>query len=89
MAPICWSSKKLERVTKTLVFIEAANIGVLIAVMLQEIFRQLRLPEVLCTTDNASPVETLKSLNLVNDQHLRVDVARVKEMMARKESQTE
>ena len=33
-------------------------------------------------------VETLKSSNLVSDQYLRVDVARVKKMMA-KEIQTE
>ena len=95
MAPICWSSKKLDRVTKsplaseTLALGEAADAGVLIAAMLQETFRLPRLPEVLCKTDNASLVETLKSSNLVSDRRLRIDVARVKEMMAKKEIQTE
>ena len=57
--------------------------------MLQETFRLPRLPEVLCKTDNASLVETLNSSNLLSDQHLRIDEARVKKMMAKKEIQTE
>lgn len=57
--------------------------------MLQEIFRLPRLPEVLCKTGNASLVETLNSSNLVSDRCLRVDVVRLKEMMAKKEIQTE
>ena len=87
IAPIYWSSKKLDRVTKsplatpTLEFCEVADAGVLIAVMLQEIFRLSILPEVLRKTDNASLVETLKLSNLVVDWHLRVDEARVKEVM--------
>ena len=51
--------------------------------MLQEIFQLLRLPEVLCKTDNSSLVETLKSSNQVSDQCLRIDVARVKKIMAK------
>ncbi|GAB1597641.1 hypothetical protein Ahia01_000040700, partial [Argonauta hians] len=62
---------------------EAADAGVLISAMLQEIFRLPKLPEVLCKTDNASLVETLKSSNLVSDRRLRIDVARVKEMIAK------
>ena len=59
MASICWSSKKLDRITKsplgpeTIVFSEAADVGVLIAAMLQEIFKLHKLPGVLCKTDNA------------------------------------
>ncbi|GAB1599998.1 hypothetical protein Ahia01_000277300 [Argonauta hians] len=93
LAPICWSSKKLDRVTKsplaseTLALNEAADAGVLISAMLQEIFRLPKLPEVLCKTDNASLVETLKSSNLVSDRRLRIDVARVKEMIAKEEIQ--
>ena len=55
--------------------------------MLQETFRLPRLPEVLCKTENAFLAETLNSASLVSDQHLRIDVARVKEMMT-KEIQT-
>ena len=53
MASICWSSKKLDWVTKspsaseTLVLSKATDAGVLIAAMLQETFRLPWLPEVL------------------------------------------
>ena len=57
--------------------------------MLQDTFRLPRQPEVLCKTDNVYLVETLKSSNLVSDWGLRIDVARVKETMAKKEIETE
>ena len=61
----------------------------LIPAMLQVIFRKPRMSEVHCKADNASLVETWKSSNLVGDQHLKVDVTRVKEMMMKKKIQTE
>ena len=91
MAPMCWASKKLDRVTKsplaseTLALNEAADAGVLTAAMIQEVFQLPRLPYVLCKTDNASLVETLNSTNLVSDRRLRIDVARLKEMKNKKE----
>ena len=51
MAPICWSSKKLDWVTKrpltpeTFAFSETAEAGISIAAMLQKIFRLPGLPE--------------------------------------------
>ena len=95
MDPICCTSKKLDRVTKsplaseTLALSEVADAAVLIAAMLQETFKLSRLSEVFCKTDNVFLVETIKSSNLVSDRHLRIDGARAKEMMARKEIQTE
>ena len=95
MVPICWLLNKFDRVAKnslaseTFVFSDAAAAGVLIAAMLQEIFRLLRLPEVLYETDNASLVGTLKSSNFMSDQHLRVDVARMKEMLVKEEIHSE
>ena len=86
--------KKLDQVTKsalapeTLALSEAAT-SVLIAALQPDTFRLSRLPEVLCKAENASLVETLNTLNLVSDQCLRIDMARVKEMMAKKEIQTE
>ena len=88
---ICWSSKKLDWVTKsllaseTLALSKAAEAGVLIAVMLQETFRLSRLPEVFYKTDNVSLIETINSWNLVRDWCPRIDVAWVKEMMVKKE----
>ena len=38
--------------------------------------------------NNVSLIETLNSSNLISDWHVRIDVARVKEMMAKKEIQT-
>ena len=64
MAPMCWSSKKLNRVTKSslasksLTFNKAAATGVSIAAMQQEVFRLRRSPEVLCKIDNVFLVET-------------------------------
>ena len=64
---------------------EGADAGVLTAVMLQEVFQLPKSPDVLCKTDNASLVETLNSNNLVSDQRLRIDVARLKDMKNKKE----
>ena len=91
MAPISWSSKRLDRVTKspiaseTLALSEGADAGVLIAAMLQETFKLPKLPNVNCKTDNASLVETLSSDNLVKDKRLRIDIARIKEMIQNEE----
>ena len=66
MTLICRSSKILNRVTKsplaleTLAFSEVADAGVLIAAMQPEIFRQSRLPEVLCKTNNAETGRNFK-----------------------------
>ena len=95
ITPICWPSKKLDWITKfplaseTLAFSEAADAGVLIAVMLQKIFKLPRLPEVLCKIDTVSLVETLKSSSLVSDQCLTVIGAWVKGMIVKKEIQSE
>ena len=64
---------------------EAADAGFLASVMIQEVFQLNKLPVVRCKTDNASLVETLNSSNLVSDKRLRVDIARVKEMMFKEE----
>ena len=91
MSPISWSSKRLVRVTKSpiaseaLAVSEGADAGVLMAAMIQEIFKLPKLPIVRCKTDNASLVETLKTDNLVTDKRLRIDIARIKEMIKNEE----
>ena len=91
IAPICWSSKKLNRVTKsplaseTLALNEGADSGFFVASLLQEIFRTPSLPVVKCVTDNSSLTETLKTSNLVSDKRLRVDIARLREMVREEE----
>ena len=87
VAPICWKSKKLSRVTKsplaseTLALSEGADMGFLVASMLQEIFRFSSRPQVLCLTDNSSLTQTLETSNSVSDMRLRVDIARLREMI--------
>ena len=53
--------------------------------MLQEIWKLPTLPQVQCMTDNASLVESIKSTKLVPDKRLRVDIARLKEMISNNE----
>lgn len=89
--PICWSSKKLNRVTKsplaseTLALCEGADAGFLVSTMLQEIFQLSKLPKVICFTDNKSLNETLKTSTIVTDRRLRVDIARLREMIVEEE----
>ena len=79
MVPICWSSKNLDQVTKSLLasktpaVSEVEDAGLSIAAMLQETFRLPRLPEVPSKTDNASLVDTLNSSNLVSNWCLRIE----------------
>ena len=72
---VIYKVTKSPLASEAFVFCEAADAGVLIAVMLQEIFRRLRLPDILCKTNKASG----------SNFSGRVDVAKVKEMMEKKE----
>ena len=88
---VSWQSKKLNRVTKsplaseTLALAEAADAAFLITKMIQEIFQLESPPPVECYTDNASLSETLKTSTAVSDKRLRVDVARLREMVEKGE----
>ena len=85
-ALISWTSKKLQRITKsplaseTLALAEAADAGYLIGCMWKEIFGLSSSPEIKCITDSKSLDEMLKSTNTISDLRLRVDVARFREM---------
>ena len=87
VAPITWKSKKLDRVTKsplaseTMALAEAADNGFLIAKMTQEVFGLNVLPKVTCFTDNKSLYDNLQSSKIVQDSRLRVDIARIREMV--------
>ena len=65
----------------TLALSEGADMGFLVASMLQEIFRFSSRPQVLCLTDNSSLTQTLETSNSVSDMRLRVDIARLREMI--------
>ena len=85
-----WQSKKLSRVTKspfaaeTMVQADAADAGVLIAKMAEELFR-IPVPSIECRTDSHSLVDHLGTSHVIQDSRLRVDIARLKEMVKVKE----
>ena len=83
IAPICWQSKKLHRVTKsplaseTLAVGEAADAGYLVACMILEIFKLRSHPVINCCTDNKSLFETVESTTIPSDRRLRIDLSRI------------
>ena len=94
VAPITWQSKKLDRVTKsplgaeTMALAEAADSSVLIVKMVEEILKTT-LPPVKCYTDSQSLVDHMATSHVIQDKRLRIDIARLKEMVEMKEVQCE
>ena len=86
VAPITWQSKKLDRVTKsplgaeTMALAEAADTSVLVVKMVEEIFKN-RLPPVTCLTDSRSLIDHMSTSHVIQDKRLRIDIARLKEMV--------
>ena len=91
VVPISWQSKRLYRVTKsplaseTLALSEGADAGFYVSSLVQEIFNLPSFPSVKCFTDNRSLTDTLVTTRVITDRRLRVDVARLREMVAEKE----
>ena len=91
MTPILWKSKKLRRVTKSpleseiLAVREASDAAILVANSIREVYRLDNLPPVVCYTDSKSLIKKLKSSNTVEDMSVRVEVARLREMVSLKE----
>ena len=89
--PFMWQSKKLNRVTKsplaseTMELADAADAGHLAAVIVQEVFALSNEPRVQCFTDSKSLIDHLQTSHVIQDSRLRVDVARIREMIALKE----
>ena len=89
--PMCWQSKKLDRVTKsplaseTMALGEGADACYLLSMTLKEIFRLQKPCEVECFTDCKSLFDTLQTSNTTKDIRLRVDIARLRQMVEEKE----
>ena len=87
-APLIWTSHKLKRVVKsskaaeTMALQDGAECAIFIKAILLEIFGMddLSIP-ILCFTDNKSLFDNLQSSNIVQDPRLRVDIARIREMV--------
>ena len=86
-APVCWSSKKLKRVTKSplasevSVLADTGDTAQLVASMVKEIFALQCIPQITCFTDSNSLTDHLESYKVIEDARLRVDIARLREMI--------
>ena len=91
VAPISWQSKKLSRVTKsplaseTSALCDGADAAYLIASHLVELFGLKTFPDIHCFVDSVSLKDTLNTTTIVTDKRLRVDIARLREMVFRTE----
>ena len=87
IAPITWHSKKLDRVAKsalaaeTMAQAKVADTGILISKMVEELYK-IPMTLVKCHTDSKSLVDHLGTSHIIQDARLRVDVARIKEIVA-------
>ena len=87
VAPIHWQSKKLARVPKsslaaeTLMIAEAGDNGVFTATMIKEVFSLPDMPTVRILTDSQSFLDNLQSTHVLADTRMRVDMARIREML--------
>ena len=93
--PFMWQSKKLNRVTKsplaseTMELADAADAGHLAAVIVKEDFGLVDEPPVKCYTDSQSLIDHLQTSHVIQDSRLRVDVARIREMIQLSECNVE
>ena len=78
----------LHLASEALALSETADAGFLMASVWQEVFGLSVLPKV-CGTDNESLKEALYSSKVVSDRRLRVDIARLREMIEEDEIQAE
>ena len=91
VAPLLWQSKKLKRITKsplaseTLAMGEAADAGLLLAHMISESYHLKSYPHVQVYTDSKSLCDALHTSNTVEDMSLRLNIARLREMVSVKE----
>ena len=91
LSPMVWRSKKLNRVTKSplaseaMAFAEAADAGYLVAEIIKEVNGTTRKVVVNCYSDSKSLKDHLESSNIISDLRMRVDMARLQEMIELKE----
>ena len=88
--PIFWQTRKLRRVVKstlaaeTMALLEGAEASVYIAKIIGSIILKPGL-KVNCYVDNKSLVDALSSTKRVEDRRLRIDLAVLEDMLAKKE----
>ena len=67
--------------SETLALAESADAGYLVANIVKEIFGLTERPNVLCGADSRSLTQDLETSHVIADSRLRVDVARLREMV--------
>jgi len=88
---IRWKSKKVSRVCKstiaaeTLALLEAADTAYFLKLLYEDLLGTKKKIRIECYTDNKSLVQNLDTSNTVSDFRLRVDIARLREMLSTKE----
>ena len=87
--PVSWRSKRVRRVVKstmaaeTLAALDAAQAGVFIATLLAEMINvPVSSIPVKCFVDNKSLVDALYSTKSVEDKHLRINIAVLRDMLS-------
>ena len=86
--PIMWKSRKVRRVVKstlaaeTLALLDAAESAVYIRRILEDIGLDSTVP-IRCLVDNKSLVDALRSMKMVEDKYLRINMACLKDMLNR------
>ena len=80
---------KSPLVAETMALAEAADAGYLASQIVKEIFAVAETPEVKCFTDSRSLIDHLATSHVIQDSRLRVDVARIREMIQLKEVHVE
>jgi hypothetical protein len=89
---VSWQSRKVRRVVKstlaaeTLALLDAAESGIFVANMLSELLNiGSSRPTVKCFVDNKSLVESLHSTKNVDDKHLRINIAVLRDMIEKRD----
>ena len=84
-------AKKVKRVCKstiaaeTMALLEAADTAYFLKLLIEDMLGTKEKIPIICYTDNESLVQNLATSNTVSDFRLRVDIARLREMLATKE----
>ena len=87
VAPFQWQSKKLPRVAKsslaaeTQSIAETGDMASFAAEMIKEVFA-IKSPPVKILTDSKSFIDHLAAKNIISDKRMRIDMARIREMLS-------
>jgi hypothetical protein len=91
-SPLYWQSRRIRRIVRstlageTMALADGIDSAVFIATLFMELMKGCATPELLpitCVVDNMSPVEAMKSVKVVADKRLRLDISGIKELLGK------